>query len=286
MNKQEFADYLFFAGLERKTVKTYVNAAANLLERNPEEPWKALASKKLTKQTKNVYLSALKRWADFTENEELLEILQSRRVRKLVTVKGGLPPKRVTGMSAENVDLIMAQIVTWEQENVIESHIRYAVELMIRLLLRAQADLAWISREAVEEAVRNRTVLTLVSKGSKERDVPVGHTLEALDYLNLSSDWDTIGDLLSPGSKNPQEAAYERVRRLLKAAAKEVGLDPSQIHTHRFRHASASWVYQETRDMALIQQLLGHESIRTTEIYLGLDLARERGAILSRRFGG
>lgn len=287
MNKNNFNAYLESEGLEHKTIKTYTNAVAFLLDKNPEEPWEALTSKTLTKQTKNVYLAALRRWADFLNDEQLQNTLASRRVRKMVTIKGGAPPKRVTGLSVEEVDLINGKIIEWANAEAIDYSIRYAVELMIRLLLRAQADLAWISREAIEEAARNRTILTLISKGSKERDVPVGHCLEAVDHFaGLERTWDTIGDLLSPGSRHPQEAAYERVRRLLKLAASHVGLDASKIHTHRFRHASASWVYLETRDMALVQHLLGHESIRTTEIYLGIDLAKERGEILNKRFGG
>jgi len=61
---KEFRRYLEDEGLEPKTVTTYVNAVKRARAKYEEEPWRILASRKLTKKTKVTYRAALKRWAE------------------------------------------------------------------------------------------------------------------------------------------------------------------------------------------------------------------------------
>lgn len=292
-----FADYLTELGLEQSTIVVYLNAVKKIMKAHSKAPWMVLDTRKLSKRTKVLYRSALKRWAEYTEDEALLETLESRKISKLITIRGQKPPKRVLGLSTQEVDCFMAELSAYksaevgEEKQRVDTWIWPTLSLMVKLALRAQVDLTWISREAVEEALRNRSTLTLISKGGKERDVPCGHVLEELELLHRQKRWRFIADLISPGAAEPNAAAYEKIRRCMKRIARDAGLDAAAVHTHRFRHSAARWILQRAvadqhlDPIELVRQTLGHSSRRTTEIYLQVDLSGEVGKMLSRRFG-
>jgi integrase/recombinase XerC len=114
--------------------------------------------------------------------------------------------------------------------------------------------------------------VTVTGKGSKTRTVPVGgRAREAL------RDWLKARALLAA----PQEGALfvgARGRRIapgavqarLRAWAKRQGLGAS-VHPHMLRHSFASHVLQSSQDLRAVQEMLGHASISTTQIYTHLD---------------
>ncbi len=114
--------------------------------------------------------------------------------------------------------------------------------------------------------------VTVTGKGSKTRTVPVGaRAREAL------RDWIKARALLAA----PQERALfvgARGKRIapgmvqarLRAWAKRQGLGAS-VHPHMLRHSFASHVLQSSQDLRAVQEMLGHASISTTQIYTHLD---------------
>jgi integrase/recombinase XerC len=114
--------------------------------------------------------------------------------------------------------------------------------------------------------------VTITGKGSKTRTVPVGtRAREAL------RDWLKSRALLAA----PQERALfvgARGRRIapgtvqarLRAWAKRQGLGAS-VHPHMLRHSFASHVLQSSQDLRAVQEMLGHASISTTQVYTHLD---------------
>ena len=114
--------------------------------------------------------------------------------------------------------------------------------------------------------------VTVTGKGSKTRTVPVG--ARARDALR---EWLKARALLAA----PQERALfvgARGRRIaagtvqarLRAWAKRQGLGAS-VHPHMLRHSFASHVLQSSQDLRAVQEMLGHASISTTQIYTHLD---------------
>jgi integrase/recombinase XerC len=114
--------------------------------------------------------------------------------------------------------------------------------------------------------------VTVTGKGSKTRTVPVGgRAREAL------RDWLKARALLAA----PQERALfvgARGKRIapgtvqarLRAWAKRQGLGAS-VHPHMLRHSFASHVLQSSQDLRAVQEMLGHASISTTQVYTHLD---------------
>jgi len=66
---------------------------------------------------------------------------------------------------------------------------------------------------------------------------------------------------------------------IIKRLAAEAGISKT-ISPHTLRHSFATHLLQNGADLRLIQQMLGHESITTTEIYTHLDIQDLRNAIL------
>ena len=114
--------------------------------------------------------------------------------------------------------------------------------------------------------------VTVTGKGSKTRTVPVG--AKARDALNA---WTQVrSQLAAPAEKalfvgaRGRRIAPGTVASRLGAWARSRGLD-EHVHPHMLRHSFATHVLQSSQDLRAVQELLGHASISTTQVYTHLD---------------
>jgi integrase/recombinase XerC len=119
--------------------------------------------------------------------------------------------------------------------------------------------------------LREREV-TVTGKGSKTRTVPVGG--RARDALRR---WlDARAQVASPQERalfvgaRGKRIAPRVVNARLKALAKRRGVR-MPVHPHVLRHSFASHVLQSSQDLRAVQEMLGHASISTTQVYTHLD---------------
>ncbi|MFD0666829.1 tyrosine recombinase XerC [Ramlibacter sp. MAHUQ-53] len=127
----------------------------------------------------------------------------------------------------------------------------------------AQA-LGWVDREAGEAQV--------LGKGSKKRLVPVGaKALEALDaWLAVRAGRCPPGEAaLFLGARGGRITPHA-VWKMLRERSLRAGL-ATPVHPHMLRHSFASHVLQSSGDLRAVQELLGHASISTTQVYTRLD---------------
>jgi len=115
----------------------------------------------------------------------------------------------------------------------------------------------------------------VVGKGNKERLVPIGR--DALKYLGFYLSGIRCHLDIKPGHEdtvflNRRGAALSRVMifSIIKALAAQAGIHKS-ISPHTFRHSFATHLIEGGADLRAVQEMLGHESITTTEIYTHLD---------------
>lgn len=109
-------------------------------------------------------------------------------------------------------------------------------------------------------------------KGSKWRSVPVGRAaLLALAGWRQQRPALARGDepALFVGRRGVRLTANQ-VRARLKTLALQAGL-PTRVHPHMLRHSFASHLLQSSGDLRAVQELLGHASISTTQVYTRLD---------------
>jgi integrase/recombinase XerC len=114
--------------------------------------------------------------------------------------------------------------------------------------------------------------VTVTGKGSKTRTVPVGaKAREALErWLSLRNKLASTGEqALFVGSRG-KRIAPSSVWRRLGAWARRRGMT-ERVHPHMLRHSFASHMLQSSQDLRAVQELLGHASISTTQVYTHLD---------------
>ena len=112
----------------------------------------------------------------------------------------------------------------------------------------------------------------VLGKGSKRRSVPVGRAaLAALQaWLALRPQMAAAGEAALFVSQRGSRLTPNQLRNRLQAQAARAGL-PTRVHPHMLRHSFASHVLQSSGDLRAVQELLGHASISTTQVYTKLD---------------
>ena len=117
--------------------------------------------------------------------------------------------------------------------------------------------------------------LRVVGKGNKERLVPIGK--DALKYLRLYIDEVRRHQTPAKGheefvflNRRGKKLTRVMIFIMIKNLAQEVGISKN-ISPHTFRHSFATHLIEGGADLRAVQEMLGHESITTTEIYTHLD---------------
>ena len=117
--------------------------------------------------------------------------------------------------------------------------------------------------------------IRVIGKGDKERLVPIGRS--AIKFINIYKDQLRVHITASPGHEdilflNNRGAKLSRVMifLMLKDLVRKAGITKN-ISPHTFRHSFATHLVEGGADLRAVQEMLGHASITTTEIYTHLD---------------
>ncbi len=126
--------------------------------------------------------------------------------------------------------------------------------------------------------------IKILGKGDKERLVPIGS--EAIKFLRIFIEEVRVHIAVKPGKEdfvflNMRGNPISRVMvfLIIKDLAKKAGINKS-ISPHTFRHSFATHLIEGGADLRAVQEMLGHESITTTEIYTHLDRDYLRDTII------
>ena len=160
----------------------------------------------------------------------------------------------------------VAQLLNFKPSNTIEIRDMAIVELMYSSGLRV-SETVNINISDFEE---NMSFLRVIGKGSKTRLVPMGRfAINAINnWLNEREKISNNTDALFLNSKGSRLSVRSIQLRLKKMAIKQ-GLPP--VHPHMLRHSFATHMLESSGDLRTIQELLGHSSLSTTQIYTKLD---------------
>lgn len=149
------------------------------------------------------------------------------------------------------------------------------------LRLGCMIELIYASGLRISEAVglslaalaRDPAYLIVKGKGGKERLAPLNATArEAVRaYLDVRKSFLPKGDAanpwLFPSRGKARRLTPRRVAQLLDEAAADAGIDPARVSPHVLRHAFATHLLEGGADLRVVQTLLGHADIATTQIY-------------------
>ena len=148
---------------------------------------------------------------------------------------------------------------------------------------RAMLEVLYSSGLRVSELVELRAsnvyfdlgFLRVIGKGNKERLVPIGR--DAMKFLRIYLEEIRVHIRVQKGfeghvflNRMGRKISRVSVFLIIKALAKKIGLKKT-ISPHTFRHSFATHLIEGGADLRAVQEMLGHESITTTEIYTHLD---------------
>jgi integrase/recombinase XerD len=115
----------------------------------------------------------------------------------------------------------------------------------------------------------------IIGKGDKERLIPIGKS--ALKYIDIYKENIRTQVPVKPGNEDivfinryGRKLTRVMIFILLKELVKKAGIDKN-VSPHSFRHSFATHLVEGGADLRAVQEMLGHESITTTEIYTHMD---------------
>ena len=116
-------------------------------------------------------------------------------------------------------------------------------------------------------------VMTVIGKGNKERKIYMTPAVK-----QALGQWIAVRNTLSVNtnalfiSRNRNRLTTRSIQNVVKKHIVASGINPEGLSTHKLRHTAATLMYKYGRvDIRSLQQILGHESIATTEIYTHVD---------------
>ena len=129
----------------------------------------------------------------------------------------------------------------------------------------------------------NKSTIRILGKGDKERLIPIcsPETKDALkEYFQIFKNKIEQADYFFINRLN-RRFSEQSIRFMIKKYISAISIDQN-ITPHMFRHSLATMLLENEVDLRYIQDLLGHTSINTTQIYLSVNKKKQR-AILSRK---
>jgi len=234
-------------------------------------------------------LSAWRGWYDWLTEKEVRRDAQVGKPRIKLSanpVDDVRAPKRQKSLpkalSVEQALALVSQVTREAQENQDLESVRdaaivdllYSSGLRLSELLgidvmqskdRQNESAGWLDWDAAE--------VTVLGKGGKRRSVPVGapamRSLQSWRELRDGTEYVQQSPALfisATGARLSPRTVQARLRTL----AMRAGL-PTHVHPHMMRHSFASHVLQSSQDLRAVQEMLGHASIASTQIYTSLD---------------
>ncbi|WP_293811063.1 site-specific tyrosine recombinase XerD [Phascolarctobacterium succinatutens] len=157
----------------------------------------------------------------------------------------------------------------------------YRDKTMLELLYATGMRVSELVNVPVKNVDMKMQYVIVMGKGSKERMLPLGRT--ALHYLEhylsvvrpqlLHGKPDAASELFVTGWGGPM--TRERFYEIIVAYGKSAGIS-KRVTPHMLRHSFATHLLNNGTDLRIVQELLGHADISTTQIYTHLDVERLR----------
>ena len=115
-------------------------------------------------------------------------------------------------------------------------------------------------------------MLTVTGKGNKTRTLPIGsHALTALrEWLEARKLYTQPDESALFTTQRGKRISHRAVQMRMQQLSAQQGMD-NPVHPHMLRHSFASHMLESSGDLRLVQELLGHANISTTQIYTHLD---------------
>jgi integrase/recombinase XerD len=277
-------DYRNYLRIERRmspnTVASYCSDVFDFLEVSAVDPAKAASSDiigylssrsgELTKRSQARTLSALRSFFDWTvleglRNDNPCDNVDSPKLGRYLPAV----------LSIEEVDRIIASTDSTTPKGIRD---RAILETLYGSGLRVSEAVSL----HISDIYLKERFLRIIGKGDKQRIVPIGGSeADAIEaYLQVREvpagpEYDDILFLNRFGKNLSRVSMFKMIKEQAVAAGIFKDISP-----HTFRHSFATHLIENGADLRAVQEMLGHESILTTEIYTHIDSSTWQAAVL------
>lgn len=133
------------------------------------------------------------------------------------------------------------------------------------------------------DSIKDKDNLSIIGKGNKERTVYLNQAcIEAINNYLTIRPVETNDKKAMFISKRKNRMSNRAIQHMIERYLEKAGLDTSIYSTHKLRHTAATLMYKYGNvDIRALQEILGHTSVSTTQIYTHIDDDRLRSAIKS-----
>ena len=148
---------------------------------------------------------------------------------------------------------------------------------ILELLYSSGLRLAEVQGLAIKDIDFNRQLIRVIGKGSKTRIIPFGSKAREslIEWLKVYRIW--TGDFTPESSvfisQKGNTLTTRQIENRVKLQAQRAGVSVD-LHPHLLRHCFASHMLSNSGDLRAVQEMLGHSSLSTTQIYTQLDFDR------------
>ncbi len=272
----------------------------------------------LSANSVEAYIRDVKKLADFAKEKKKTELqIERADLSEFITklskseVAARSQSRIISGIKAFYKYLILEDYITIDPTELLESP-RIGLKLPDTLSIEEIDNLIGAIDLSKEQGERNRTMLEIlyscglrvteliclklsnisfeegfikvIGKGDKERLAPIGST--ALKYLSIYINQVRNHQKIQKGhedivflNRRGKQLTRVMIFTIIKQLAEKISLKKN-ISPHTFRHSFATHLIQGGADLRAVQEMLGHESITTTEIYTHLDKEYLKEAII------
>ena len=285
--KDILSDYTSYLVIERalskNSVSSYISDISKLAgtynDKSPEElsgedlsAFIAQQAAAISKRSQSRLISALKSFFGFMEIEGRIQVNPADTID---------PPKISRHipvvLSVEEIDRIMNSVDLSEPEG---QRNRAILEVLYSCGLRVSELISL----RISDLFFDESFIRVIGKGDKQRLVPIGEpAMQAVQlYLSqtrrayVSKKVENILFLNRRGGKLSRQMIF----LMIKSQCEKAGIT-KEISPHTFRHSFATHLVENGADLRAVQQMLGHESIITTEIYTHIDSRKWQESILT-----
>ena len=269
MEIDKFINYLKYERrLSQNTVSSYMynlkeyniylsSNNINILHAKKEDIQNFLYTLNNNSKTKSHYLTVLKSFYSFCENENLTSTNPSETI-KMPKLDKKLP----SYLNIEEIDKLL--------DITLKTPLDYRNKAMLECLYATGVRISELINLKTTDIYLNEKIIKVVGKGKKDRIVPINNTTK--NYLNIYLT--TYRNIILKNKINNylfintfgNQITRQGFFKIIKSRAKIANIKKN-ISPHTLRHSFATHLLKNGADIRFIQELLGHESLVTTEIY-------------------
>lgn len=271
--------------LDKKTIKAYridlrqyfAFICCDEPDKEKIEAYITELHKKYKQKTVKRKIATLKAFYNYLEEEEIISCNPFRKIK--VKFKENLTLPRI--IPREEIEILLNYMYNCLKEYDLTGY-KYKLRdiAVVEVLFATGARVYEISTIREDSVNLNSGQIRIMGKGGKERYVQISNSsvLAILKkyYMENENEIKKSGCFFI--NNRGKRYTEQSIRAMLKKYAKQAGIERN-ITPHMFRHSFATYLIEEGVDVSCVQQILGHSSIKTTQIYIHI-AAKKQAEIL------